>query len=124
MKNTILLVEDNQDLLELIGEMLQFANFKVLLAPNGKEAMQLLEKHSAEIILLITDLVMPKMSGHELALWASKHYPEIPCLKISGSYDAPHGAGPEEFLEKPFTEKQLLVGVRVALQSTVFRIAL
>ena len=124
MSNTVLIVEDDVELLDLFGQMLRYADYDVMLAANGTEATVLLKQHSSEIILLITDILMPKMSGHDLSAWCNKNYPQIPCLKISGCFEAPPGVGPDEFLEKPFTEKQLLESVRLALNPIGFRIAL
>ncbi len=81
---TILLVEDEIGLSSVVSESLQQAGYKVLLAANGVEALQVAERYQGPILLLITDVIMPFMSGPELAQSLKKSRPETRVLYISG----------------------------------------
>jgi two-component system cell cycle sensor histidine kinase/response regulator CckA len=100
--------------------MLQRQGYRVLVAPAGPEAIDLFADHHDEISLLVTDLVMPKMSGQELAARLRDERPELAVLYMSGySEDVVvvgepgHGA----FLEKPFSVVALARSVRAALDA-------
>ena len=113
---TILLVEDEQLVRDLVCRMLESAGYRVLAASRPSEAELLLEQeHSVD--LLLTDVVMPEMSGYELAARVSDSRPELRVLFISGyAYAA---AGPPridaELLQKPFASDQLARAVRRVL---------
>ena len=68
----VLLAEDEETIRRLVGEVLARSGYKVFAAANGDEALRLLEEHSDEIDLLLTDVVMPGMSGPDLARAASQ----------------------------------------------------
>jgi CheY-like chemotaxis protein len=116
---TILLVEDQENLRSLIGEVLEDAGYKVLSAAGGPEALDLSENHPGLIHLLLSDAVMPAMSGRELAEALRGTRPEIRTLFISGySNDVIARSGdPENVvpLEKPFGRASLLQRVRETL---------
>jgi CheY-like chemotaxis protein len=106
-QKTILVVEDNENLRALVIESLTLANYEVLLAADGLEALQIASQHGGPIHLLITDLVMPGMGGVELAEQLTAVHPETRVLYTSGYLSdvlAPHGglAPHEAFIEKPF----------------------
>jgi len=117
---TILLVEDTIWLRELIGRVLQTCGYEVMEAAHGEEAIQLAGTHRGTIHLLVSDLVLPGISGRRLAerLGASK--PGIKLLYISGyTADAVirHGVLESEtsFLQKPFSPGALACKVREVL---------
>ena len=62
---TILLVDDEPNFLEIVSRQLTGDNYKIITALNGKESLSLYEKHQEEIKLVILDLIMPKMGGKE-----------------------------------------------------------
>jgi PAS domain S-box-containing protein len=104
---TILLVEDQEGLRLLAEEVLSDAGYKVLCAPNGRAALDLLKEHPEDIQLLITDVVMPEMNGPDLADRLSRLRPGLIVLFVSGySGDALLHRGAIEsgtaFLQKPF----------------------
>lgn len=108
----ILLVEDDLALRELLERMLRRAGYQVLVASDALHALDLvLEQHEA-IDLLLTDVVMPDLNGHELAQQITAVYPELDVLFISGytdnilSQDGMLTQG-TKLLHKPFTEQQL-----------------
>lgn len=117
---TILLVEDELTLLEFIKKMLEEQGYTVLAASNPNEAITIAKEKTADIHLLLTDVIMPEMSGLILSEKISEIYPEIKCIFISG-YNADiiskDGVIDEGiyFLQKPFTSKELSQILREAL---------
>ena len=116
----ILLVDDSELIREMAVELLESSGYRVLAAETPSQARMLAESHGAAIDLLVTDVVMPEMSGPELyELLAAKRH-SLPVLYISGytfEVRLQGEAGREpHFLPKPFTTEQLLSGIRLALQ--------
>ncbi len=119
-KETILLAEDEEEVRSLITKVLKGRGYTELEATNGAEALSLLEQHSGSIHMLLTDLVMPKMSGPELAERLLKIRPEIKVLYMSGYTDSDSSrkrilSADSVFLQKPFTSSDLTRTVRDAL---------
>jgi two-component system, cell cycle sensor histidine kinase and response regulator CckA len=119
---TVLLVEDEEALRTLARNSLESHGYSVLEAGNGEAAMAMAEGHAGPIELLLTDVIMPGISGRELANRLSAIRPEIKILYMSGyAHDlvARYGAlDPETLLlEKPFTLRALLTKVQQALQA-------
>ncbi len=81
---TVLVVEDEPSLRELMKEILKEHGYHPLTAKDGKEAVRLLKDRGGRIDLVITDLVMPRMGGKELYEWALGAYPSIPFIFVSG----------------------------------------
>jgi CheY-like chemotaxis protein len=81
---TVLLVEDEKELLRSLSDLLQAHGYGVIRAMNGIEAKTLLEKHGKEIDVLITDVVMPGMGGDDLAAYVRATQPEVKILFMSG----------------------------------------
>jgi DNA-binding NtrC family response regulator len=101
---------------------LGLSGYRVLLARRGTEALQVVAQHPGPIHLLVTDVVMPGLSGRELAECLAIDQPDMKVLYISGYTDeeiARHhvpGGGPM-FLQKPFTPEALARKVRELLAS-------
>jgi two-component system, cell cycle sensor histidine kinase and response regulator CckA len=116
---TLLLVEDEPAIRALAREILERHGYKVLEARHGFEALMISARHFDPIHLLITDIVMPQMSGSELAERIVLERPTIKVLYISGYTDDAilhHGAaGAAVFLQKPFTPDRLVAKVREML---------
>jgi CheY-like chemotaxis protein len=116
---TILLAEDKDDVRAFIRRTLETFGYKVLEARNGDEAMRVHDDAGANIDLLLTDAVMPRMNGGELARRLSEKHAGLKVLFTSGYSDDPvtaRGANAAvPFLQKPFTSKALLAKVREAL---------
>jgi two-component system, cell cycle sensor histidine kinase and response regulator CckA len=114
---TVLLVEDNQPLRELIQVILKGAGYTVLVASHGGEALEVSKHQRGPIHLLISDLVMPEVGGRELAtrLWETR--PDLRVLFMSGYMGddvmkhAPHGPG-IGFIGKPFMPEEFIRKVR------------
>lgn len=113
MTKRILLVDDEQDILDNLGEALRKASYNVTTALNGKEALEILQKQDSD--LLITDLKMPQMDGESLLAEASKSKPDMEIMIISacGDMDTVIRCLKEEkaydFLKKPFGHKDVLL---------------
>ena len=117
---TILLVEDDPDLLELGFYMLERLGYQVLATDNPREALRLAEEHTSEIDLLVTDVVMPGMNGKELAQQLLARHPQLKLLYMSGytaDVIANHGVLDEgiHFLQKPFISKELSTKIKEVL---------
>lgn len=120
----LLAVDDNPNALEIIKRTLKTAGYDVLTSDNVAAGVELLRSRSIDLI--ITDLKMPKHSGLELVRHVNENYPEVGVIMITGypSIDAAVEAvkqGAEEFLPKPFTDKELLSAVQGALKKLSIR---
>jgi len=117
---TVLLVEDQEMLRSLARRVLESRGYTVLDAGYGDEALRLAQAHAGPIHLLLTDVVMPNMSGPELARRFTPLRPEARVLYVSG-YSADErtleqvGEGSGSFLAKPFTPHALAAKVREVL---------
>jgi CheY-like chemotaxis protein len=117
---TLLLVEDEEKVRSLVRNVLRKSGYRVFEASRGEEALDLSELYLGQIDLLVTDVVMPQMSGRELALRLVNSRPQIKVLYISGYADnAVWGeGGPDSggaFLQKPFSPEALAHKVREVL---------
>jgi two-component system cell cycle sensor histidine kinase/response regulator CckA len=108
---TILLVEDDEQVREANSTILRRSGYHVLVAPNGSEALSVSADHAEPIHLLLSDVVMPGMGGRDLAARIVEQRPDVKVLFVSGyTQDAfVAGAG---FLQKPITPDALLRKVR------------
>lgn len=119
---TILVVDDVDGVRELICEVLEMQGYEVLLARNGLEALQVVENYSRPVDLLLTDVVMPRMGGQELAHSLSSRWPETKIIFMSGYSDeaiSRQGVLKEgtAFIKKPFTADSLTRHIRRELDS-------
>ena len=117
---TILLVEDEDGVRELARDILRSSGYTVLEGRNGAEGLLLGERHQGALDLLLTDVVMPRMSGRELAERMVSLRPELSVLYMSGYTDDAvirHGVlgSDTAFLQKPFTPAALVQRVRETL---------
>jgi CheY-like chemotaxis protein len=117
---TILVVEDEDAVRRLDERILRKAGYNVVSAGSGGDALLLCEKHGDEIDLLLTDVVMPQMSGQELANRLTKLYPNLKVLYTSGYTDNTiihHGVlePGTRFIGKPFSAADLMRKIRDVL---------
>ena len=120
-RETVLLVEDTESLREVVRDVLEERGYSLLLASHGEEALALAREHAGPIHLLLTDLVMPKLGGADLARQLRSVRPEMRVLYMSGYTDGAisrQGVLEEgsALLEKPFTSERLAHAVRVRLR--------
>lgn len=117
----ILLVEDDHSVRRLSQSTLEAHGYIVLPAANGHEALSHLEKLPMGVDLLVTDVILPELSGSELANQIQRTWPETKVLFMSGYTDdavTSHGVYEDcvVFLQKPFTPSELLTKVREVLE--------
>ena len=113
---TILVVDDDETVRTVISRMLRTEGFAVVTARDGLEALQLVNRSTDPISLLVSDLKMPRMTGRELAERLSGRTPAIPMLFISGHpTEVLAGALPGPVLMKPFAINDLVSTVYALL---------
>jgi two-component system cell cycle sensor histidine kinase/response regulator CckA len=116
---TLLLVEDQDPLRDMIAEALQLLGYRVLVAPDGEAAIEVASRHRGRLHLLVTDVVMPHLDGAALARHLRSKRADLRVLYMSG-----HGpdvasrrglVGGDALLEKPFSTRALSLRVREVL---------
>jgi nitrogen-specific signal transduction histidine kinase/CheY-like chemotaxis protein len=116
---TILIVEDEEEVRKLAGKILEKQGYRILETSNGDDALVACERRKSPIHLMLTDIVTPGMSGSELAKLLKPLYPEIKILYVSGTDNAifPHGVLEKgvNYIQKPFTTEGLARKVREVL---------
>ena len=113
---TILLVEDDHAVRSSMAHLLTESGYQVLQARGGEQAISIAHAHGGEIDLLISDIVMPGMGGHEVAVEVQKLHAETKVLFISGyPVQARAAAAGAKLLYKPFSRTQLAEKVREIL---------
>ena len=119
---TILVAEDEDGVRSLTKEVLEKYGYTVLEASNGEEALKIAERHEGPLDLLLSDVVMPRMGGPELAQELLARRPAVKVLYMSGYTDHPMvrrgvvNAG-VAFLQKPFTPTVLVSRISEILES-------
>ncbi len=118
---TVLLVEDQQGIRELVLEFLQKKGYSVLCAADGNEALKIADEYPDTIDLLVTDVIMPNLGGKELARRLAEARPRTRVLFMSGnpdqaSLDGRWGGPPALVLQKPFSLDSLLQKVRSLIE--------
>ncbi len=119
---TVLVVEDSDDLREIVDRILTQSGYQVIVAAGGAEALELARKFAGHIDLLVTDVVMPHMQGNELAPLLVEARPDLRVLYMSGFAQPALAANGKlkpgvALLDKPFNEPTLLARVREALDA-------
>jgi CheY-like chemotaxis protein len=105
----VLIVDDEPTVRRIVSLVLEKAGFKVLQAPCGFSALDLLRKHLADVSILLTDVMMEGMNGPDLVSQARKIRPDLACVYMSGTY---FNAGEAPFVQKPFNASQLIAAIR------------
>jgi PAS domain S-box-containing protein len=119
---TVLLVEDQEEVRRLTSRLLEARGYRVLVAADGHEALSMAESLAGPLHLLVTDVVMPHLSGREVALLLAPQHPAMRVLYLSGYADESivrHGVLEPgvAFLQKPFTADALARKVRAVLDA-------
>lgn len=117
---TILVVEDDENTLEAVCEILKTLNYYALPAANGTQALEIFERRHEEIELVISDMVMPEMSGSKLYTKLQKVKPDIKMVIITGyPFEEQDrellGQGSVAWIQKPFVMEQIASAIREAL---------
>jgi len=122
---TLLVVDDDEKIVQMVQELMELEGFEVLPATGPEEALRVQETHPGTIDLLITDVMMPGISGYALSEQVKRRRPEIRVLFMSGFVLVPahYGLSGEDrglepgaaILAKPFTGSRLLEKVREVL---------
>jgi CheY-like chemotaxis protein len=118
---TILVAEDEEVVRELVCEVLTEHGYRVRCAKDGEDAWEQVSARPTEFDLVLTDVVMPRMSGGELARLIGRERPDLPMLFMSGYTGdelVKHGMreASTRLLEKPYTPEKLLQAVRRSLE--------
>lgn len=121
MSDTILVVEDDKDIQELVSEILKSEGYNVLTASNGLEGYQIYKEE--KLNLLILDIMMPKMDGYQLAKLIRKKDDKIPIIMLTAleeEYDEIKGfeIGADDYITKPFSFNVLIRRVNAILKRT------
>jgi nitrogen-specific signal transduction histidine kinase/ActR/RegA family two-component response regulator len=120
---TILVVEDSQAVREIVCRVLGESGYRVLQASNARNALPVLDEDGEDIDLMVTDVIMPGMTGVELAHEAKRRLPDLPVLYISGYVGeklSRHGLDTDRhnLLQKPFEAADLTRAVKRLLQES------
>lgn len=121
-KRTILLVEDQEMVQDLVTEILEDEGFKIITACNGVNALEVAKSHEGTIDLMLTDVIMPEMNGRDLAAKMHEDKPDLKILFMSGyTGEEMRNRGVLEpgtnFIQKPFTPDSLVEKVMEVLRS-------
>jgi PAS domain S-box-containing protein len=120
---TVLVVEDEAPVRSFVSMVLKTRGYRILEASSGREALDVLRRTRGSIDALITDVIMPEMSGVEVARRITAERPHIPVLYMSGYADEvlrhEHAPVGSVFLQKPFTPDVLLTRLREVIEAPV-----
>ena len=119
---TVLIVDDEETVLDMASRMLRARNFTVLTAPDGPAALSLLETNSAEITVVLLDMVMPGMNGHEVLAAMRDLDPRVRVVMTSGYSETHVKEGLDHeisgFIQKPYRPAALESVLLEAIQAT------
>ena len=119
---TLLIVDDDEALVELIRRMVERHGYRTLLAGNASDALEAFQTHQSEIDLVITDLVMAGTDGKTFATELIRKYPDIRILVSTGFHDPDDisslmAAGIKGVIFKPYNSDKLIAGIQQALSA-------
>ena len=119
-QETVFVVEDNEMVREMTVEVLQDHGYNVLYADNGGHCLELLQSHSGQLDLVLTDIIMPDMNGKDLFEQVTQRFPQARVLYMSGYPEnviSNHGILEQgvNFIQKPFSVQDLCLKVREIL---------
>ncbi|HKQ91176.1 MAG TPA: response regulator, partial [Blastocatellia bacterium] len=123
MKERLLIVEDDQDMLETLGEILGDAGYEIVAHSDAQEALSLIKNEREALDLVITDVRMPGVKGDEILFTARASRAEAPVIVITAFGSVEHAvemvkAGAYQYITKPFHSDELLTTVAEALERT------
>jgi len=117
---TILVIEDNQDMLQLLGRILKSEGYHVVLATNGASGMSLLRDNNPDLVLL--DIMMPGPDGY-MTLESIRQYSSVPVIMVTAKLETEAlqkalDLGADDYVKKPFRPAVLLARVKAKLKRT------
>jgi CheY-like chemotaxis protein len=113
---SVLLIDDEEVVRDMVAEVLEHEGLEVLAAPDGESGLELLEEHGGAIDVVLLDLSMPGLSGQDTFARLAKEHPDVPVILSSG-YDHAEAMGrfeeraPAGFIQKPYRPVQLLAEI-------------
>ncbi len=116
-KPTVLVTEDEEGIRDLVRTTLEESGYKVLSACDGRDALERAQSYAGPIDLLLTDRVMPRLGGRELAKRLRANRPALKVLYITGYYGNTRDEEAETVVLKPFSLESLRDKVREILES-------
>jgi len=116
-KTTVLLVDDETDLVSFLEKLLNSEGFNVLTAQNGRQAVDLYESNADSIDLILMDITMPVMNGIEAYIKISERDPRVPILLMSAySQESLNCLEYPHFIQKPMHPTQLFEAIRKTIE--------
>ncbi len=117
---TILLIEDEEVLIEIVRFMLVSKGYKVFSAQDGKDAIKIYEQHKNEIDIVLSDLGLPGIAGCDMLRKLKEISPKIPVIFASGFFEPDlksklYNAGVKAFIQKPYSPDEVLKKLRETL---------
>jgi DNA-binding NtrC family response regulator len=113
----VLLVEDEPLLRQSVRRILEQNGYRVIVAPDGREALKVGDQSKQEFDLLVTDIAMPQMRGTELAARLLERHPQMRVLYMSGYSEEKVPTAESNFIPKPFRRDALIRKIREVLDS-------
>ncbi|MFJ4650201.1 response regulator transcription factor [Nocardia sp. NPDC088792] len=120
---TVLVAEDDPNVRSTLDQLLRFEGYRVLLAADGREALELLERERPD--LAVVDVVMPQLDGLSLCRLLRRRGDRLPILVLTARHQvgdriAGLDAGADDYLPKPFDTEELLARLRALLRRSTF----
>ena len=120
MRGLVLVVDDDAVVRTVAKSMLERSGFEVLLAGNGRRAIELFAEHSARVTVVLLDLTMPRMGGREALSELRRIRQDVPVLISTGHYQPEaierlQNDGATGFLEKPYNRTRLVAAIEALL---------
>jgi len=114
---SLLLVEDDEAVSRIVAKLLRFGGYRVITAQRGSESLQLLDD-DGDIDIVLVDLLLPEMTGMQVAALINAKHPDIPVIFATGAGNVAELKGIEEerLLRKPFSERELFDKIAAAMK--------
>ncbi len=118
-KTTILIADDDPQILELLRTLLELQGWKVLNAGNGQQALEIVENEQPDLIVL--DIILPGIDGFEVCRRLRENHSPIPIIAVSGKLEEKDrirclNLGADDFITKPFDSQELVARIKAALR--------
>lgn len=124
-RKRLLIIEDNENIIKNYTRFFNWKNYEVLTAPDGLEGLQELKRVNGEVDLILTDLIMPNISGVGIITIAKKKYPDVPIIAITGqgrhAVDLAMESPVDMVLEKPIDLEALDQAIESLILTSVTR---